>query len=368
MLLLGFSMTVKAAPVPGPPQVSGKAHLLVDFNSQQILAENNADQRLEPASLTKIMTVYVLANELKEGNISLNDEVVVSENAWKMGGSQTFIEVGKRVPVKDLLMGVVIQSGNDASVALAEHTAGSEEVFAAMMNEQADRLGLKDTHFMNSTGLPDPNHYTTARDLAAIGAALIRDFPETYALSKIKEFTFNGIVQHNRNKLLYRDGSVDGIKTGHTEAAGYCLVASAARQDMRLISVVLGSSTENDRTAATQALLNYGFRFYQTHRLYGANQPVTQIRVWKGAADQVDLGLGEDLYVTVPRRQYKELAAAMDLEANLIAPVAKGQKHGTLKVSLQGKELLRRPLHTLDEVAEGSLTGRLIDHLWLLLQ
>jgi len=358
-----FTTAMATAPLPAPPRVNAKAQLLMDYHSGQILAENNIDTPLEPASLTKVMTVYVVANELKEGNISLENEVVVSEKAWRMSGSRTFIEVNKKIPLKTLLMGVVIQSGNDASVALAEHVSGSEEVFVELMNQHSERLGLKGTHFINSTGLPDPNHYTTARDLATLTAALIRDFPETYALSKIKEFTFNGIVQHNRNRLLWRDESVDGVKTGHTETAGYCLVASAERQGMRLISVVLGSATENEREMATQALLNYGFRFYETHRLYSARQPLTQVRVWKGQVDKADLGLSEDLYVTIPRRQYKELNAAMDLESAVIAPVEQGQPKGTLKISLKGNEVAKRPLIALQSVSEGGFVHRLVDDL-----
>jgi D-alanyl-D-alanine carboxypeptidase (penicillin-binding protein 5/6) len=363
-----FTSVMAAPPLPAPPKVNAKAHLLMDYHSGQMLAENNIDTSLEPASLTKIMTVYVLANELKEGNISLEDEVMVSEKAWRMSGSRTFIEINKKIQLKTLLMGVIIQSGNDASVALAEHASGNEEVFVELMNQHAQRLGLKGTHFVNSTGLPDPNHYTTARDLATLATALIRDFPETYAYSKMREFTFNKIVQHNRNRLLWQDESVDGLKTGHTETAGFCLVASAERQGMRLISVVLGSASEAERATATQALLNYGFRFYETHRLYGANQPLTQVRVWKGQADQADLGLGEELFVTIPRRQYKELNAAMDLETSVIAPVEKGQAKGTLKISLKGREVAKRPLIALQSVGEGGFVHRVVDDLRMLWQ
>jgi D-alanyl-D-alanine carboxypeptidase (penicillin-binding protein 5/6) len=368
ILLAYFSFAPAAPPLPAPPKVNAKAHLLMDYHSGLMLAENNIDAPLEPASLTKIMTVYVLANELKEGNISLVDEVMVSEKAWRMSGSRTFIEINKKIPLKTLLMGVIIQSGNDASVALAEHTSGSEDVFVELMNQQAERLGLKGTHFVNCTGLPDPNHYTTARDLATLAKALIRDFPDTYAYSKMREFTFNGIVQHNRNRLLWQDESVDGLKTGHTETAGFCLVASAERNDMRLISVVLGSTSEGERATATQALLNYGFRFYETHRLYGANQPLTQVRVWKGQADQADLGLSEELYVTIPRRQYKELNAVMDLESSVMAPVEKGQAKGTLKISIKGKEVAQRPLVALQSVGEGGFVHRMMDDLRMLWQ
>jgi D-alanyl-D-alanine carboxypeptidase (penicillin-binding protein 5/6) len=265
-------------------------------------------------------------------------------------------------------MGVIIQSGNDAGVALAEHISGSEEVFAELMNQHAERLGLKNSHYMNTSGLPDPEHYTSAHDLATLSAALIREFPEEYAWSKLKEFTFNGIRQPNRNRLLWRDPSVDGIKTGHTEGAGYCLVASAVRDGMRLISVVLGSPTEKQRTAATQALLNYGFRFYETHRLYGANESLTEVRVWKGEPRAAGLGLVQDLYVTVPRRQYDKLSATMDLAGRMVAPVAKGQRGGTLKITLGEQELMERPLVSLIAIPEGPLFSRLVDELWLLWQ
>ncbi|CAN5719348.1 D-alanyl-D-alanine carboxypeptidase family protein [soil metagenome] len=356
------------APMAPPPRIDAAAHVLMDYHSGELLAEGNPDQRWEPASLTKIMPMYALAHELKEGNVALEDPVTISERAWRMGGSKMFIEVGKQVSVKDLLMGVVIQSGNDASVALAEHISGSEEVFAELMNQHARRIGLKNTHFTNTSGLPDPNHYTTARDLALLSRALVRDYPEVYALSKIKEFTFNGIKQPNRNKLLWRDASVDGLKTGHTQGAGYCLAASALRDGMRLISVVLGSKTEKERGAATQGLLNYGFRFYETHRLYTANQALAQVRVWKGEPQAADVGLVEDLFITLPRRRHKDLKAAMHLEPRIVAPAAKGQRGGTLKINLGGKELMQRPLVLLRPIAEGPLYNRLLDEVWMLIQ
>ncbi len=354
--------------VPPSPKVGARAYLLADSNSAQSLAESNIDVAMEPASLTKIMTVYVAAKELKEGHIKLDDQVVVSENAWRTSGSRTFIEVGKQVSVKDLLMGVIVQSGNDASVALAEHISGSEQVFAELMNQYAAKLGLAGSHFMNSTGLPDPDHYMTARDLATLSSALIRDFPEIYEWFKIREFTYNKITQPNRNRLLWRDPSVDGIKTGHTEAGGYCLVASAKRDDMRLIAVTLGTAGENIRAAAAQALLNYGFRFYETRRLYSANQPLIKARLWKGKENTVDLGLAEDLYVTVPRNQSKEIKTTMEPESKIIAPVAKGIPAGTLKVTLGGKELTSHPLVSLQSVEQGGIIGRLIDHIRLYFQ
>ncbi|MEE8320566.1 MAG: D-alanyl-D-alanine carboxypeptidase family protein, partial [Gammaproteobacteria bacterium] len=287
--------------VPAPPRIKAISYLVMDHESGQILVAENIDEKLPPASLTKIMTVYVVAHELKSGKIRFDDKVVVSENAWRMPGSRMFIEVEKEVSVEDLLKGVIVQSGNDASVALAEYVSGSEDVFANMMNQHVARLGLSNTHFINSTGLPDEQHYTTARDMSTLAMAFIRDFPEIYEWHSIREFTFNGIKQHNRNKLLWRDQSVDGFKTGHTEEAGYCLVASAKRDNTRLISVVLGSDGTNARAKASQSLLNFGFRFYETHKLYGTNEVITSIKIWKGETDVLDLGIDHDLYITVPR-------------------------------------------------------------------
>jgi D-alanyl-D-alanine carboxypeptidase (penicillin-binding protein 5/6) len=356
------------APVPAPPKVESKAFALMDYHSGQFLAEENGNLRLEPASLTKIMTVYVVASELSQGHVHMDDKVTVSEKAWRMSGSRTFIEVGKTIPLKDLLMGVIIQSGNDASVALAEHISGGEEVFVEVMNQHAARLGLNDTHFMNATGLPDPEHYSTARDLANLGAAVLRDFPDVYALFKVKEFTFNGIKQHNRNKLLAKDESVDGLKTGHTEGAGYCLVASAERQGMRLVSVILGALSEKQRTVFTQGLLNYGFRFFESHKLYNANQSLAQIRIWKGTSMHADVGSLYDFYVTVPRNQYKDLAATMDLDQSLTAPVERGQKGGVVKFKLSGKDYGERPLYILQPVAKGGYIRQWIDDAWLWIQ
>jgi serine-type D-Ala-D-Ala carboxypeptidase (penicillin-binding protein 5/6) len=352
-------------PVPAPPKVGARAYVLIDHNSRQILTESHIDVAMEPASLTKIMTVYVVAKELQQGHIKLDDQVVVSENAWRASGSRMFIQVGTQVSVKDLLMGIIVQSGNDASVAIAEHVSGSEQVFAELMNQHAAKLGLKGTHFMNSTGLPDPDHYTTARDLATLATALIRDMPEIYEWFKIPKFKYNNITQPNRNLLLRRDPSVDGIKTGHTETAGYCLVASAKRENMRLTAVVLGTAGENARTTAAQALLNYGFRFYETHRLYTANQSVTKARIWKGNQDTVDLGFMEDLYVTVPRNQYQAIHTTIELGPKLIAPVTRGKPGGTLKVALGDKPLVQRPLVLLHSVEQGGIIGRLIDHIRL---
>ncbi|MES9957050.1 MAG: D-alanyl-D-alanine carboxypeptidase family protein [Sedimenticola sp.] len=356
-LLLGLfcTSTLAAAPVPAPPKIAASGHLLLDFDSGAVLAENNANEQLEPASLTKIMTAYVVLRELTEGNIKLDEMVRVSKKAWRAPGSRMFIEVGKQISVEQLLKGMIIQSGNDSSIALAEHVAGSEETFAALMNEHAQRLGMLNTNFVNSTGLPDKDHYTTANDIAKVAAATIREFPDYYDWYAIREFTFNDIKQHNRNKLLWRDDSVDGIKTGHTEAAGYCLVASAKRNGMRLISVVMGTKSENARAKESQALLNYGFRFYETHRLYGAGEALTQVRVWKGASEQLRLGLKEDLVVTIPRRQYKNLKPGMTIPPKIMAPMRKGQEVGKVKVMLGDRVVAESPLVALEGVEEGGI-------------
>ncbi|MET0013817.1 MAG: D-alanyl-D-alanine carboxypeptidase family protein [Sedimenticola sp.] len=356
-LLLGLfcTSTLAAAPVPAPPKIAASGHLLLDFDSGAVLAENNANEQLEPASLTKIMTAYVVLREITEGNIKLDEMVRVSKKAWRAPGSRMFIEVGKQISVEQLLKGMIIQSGNDSSIALAEHVAGSEETFAALMNEHAQRLGMLNTNFVNSTGLPDKNHYTTANDIAKVAAATIREFPDYYGWYAVREFTFNDIKQHNRNKLLWRDDSVDGIKTGHTEAAGYCLVASAKRNGMRLISVVMGTKSENARAKESQALLNYGFRFYETHRLYGAGEALTQVRVWKGASEQLRLGLKEDLVVTIPRRQYKNLKPGMTIPPKIMAPMRKGQEVGKVKVMLGDRVVAESPLVALEGVEEGGI-------------
>ena len=354
--------------VPAPPEIKATSYIVMDFNSDQILVEKNIDERLAPASLIKIMTVYVVCHELKSGKIRLDDRVVVSERAWRMQGSRMFIEVNKEVSVEDLLKGVIIQSGNDASVALAEHISGSEDVFASIMNNYANKLGMTGTNFMNSTGLPDEQNYTTARDLAILAKALIRDFPDIYGWHSIREFIFNGIKQHNRNRLLWSDSSVDGIKTGHTEEAGYCLVASAKREDMRLISVILGADGTNARTAASQSLLNYGYRFYETRKLYGANEIISTTKIWKGETDALDLGIDHDLYVTVARGQFKNLNTSVEVDPKITAPVMKGERRGTLKVSYSGKQLVTDSLVALQTVTEGNMFNRLKDDVRLLFQ
>lgn len=357
------------AVVPNPvaPTIAGTAYILMDHDSGKVLAESAPDERLPPASITKLMTSYVVSHELEAGNIKLEDEVLISENAWRMIGSRSFIEVNTKVPVEALLRGMIVQSGNDAAVALAEHIAGSEEVFAQMMNQYAQQLGMTGTNFKNSTGLPDPEHYTTARDIAILSSALIRDFPDHYKWYAEKEYTYNGITQHNRNKLLWRDNSVDGLKTGHTEEAGYCLSASAKREDMRLIAVVMGTRSENARAQEIQKLFNYGFRFFETHQLYAAGEKITDSKVWKGAAESVDLGLAQGFSVTVPRGQYKDLQAVSNLQQPMIAPIAAGTELGEVEVRLGDEVITTQKLVALNDVEKGSWWRRLIDSLLLLI-
>ena len=354
-----------APPVPAPPQIGAASYLLMDYNSGRVLVEHNPDMRVEPASITKLMTAYVVFHELSEGKIALSDTVPVSENAWRTGGSRMFIEPSMQVTVEELLRGMVIQSGNDASVALAEYVAGTEAAFAALMNHFADQLGMRDTHFMNATGLPDPEHYTTAHDVAVLSLATIRDFPEFYPWYSEKEFTFNDIRQHNRNTLLWRDPAIDGLKTGHTESAGYCLAASAMRDGMRLISAVMGSSSESARASESQTLLNYGFRFFETVQLYQAGQQLAEARVWKGTAEQVQLGLDKELFVTIPRGRYDDLEAKVQLQPELTAPLAAGTVVGRIEVRL-GEELIAgRDLQTLAAVDEAGFFGSTWDGLKL---
>lgn len=368
LCLVLLTTTTHANPraIPDAPAVDARGYVLMDYHSGQMLAERGADEPLEPASLTKMMTAYVVFHELRSGQIQLSDKVRVSKKAWRMPGSRMFIREGTQVGVEELLKGTIIQSGNDSSVALAEHVAGSEETFAALMNEHARRLGLHGTQFVNATGLPAENHYSTPRDLAHLAAALIREFPEYYAWYSEKKYTYDGITQNNRNLLLYRDESVDGFKTGHTESAGYCLVASAQRDEMRLISVVMGTKSENARAVESQKLLNYGFRFYETHKLYDAAQPLQAMRVWKGARDSVQLGLDEALYITVPRGEYNRLNASLSVENAIVAPTRKGQNLGTVNVRLGDELLAERPLIALEDVDEGGLWQRAWDNVRML--
>lgn len=362
-LLLVAQSLWAAGPIftPAAPSVAASSYFLMDFDSSRVLAEKDPDKRVAPASLTKIMTVYVVFRELKAGHLALDEKVTISQNAWETGGSKMFVEVNKQVPVEDLLQGVVIQSGNDASVALAEHVAGSEQTFATMMNEQASRLGMVNSHFENATGLPSPNHYSSAHDLATLARAVIKEFPEYYRWDKQKEFTYNGITQQNRNLLLWRDPSVDGLKTGFTDDAGYCMVASAKREDMRLISVVMGTASAGARSNESQSLLNYGFRFFETHRLYEGNKPLGEARVRKGVTSKVPVGLPEDLYVTAPRKHFNELKAETQIDKGVFAPLNKGDTVGNLNISLAGESILSKPLVALDAVAEGGIFRRLYD-------
>ena len=351
----------KGLPTPAAPTLGANSYILVDFNSGHVLVESNPDMEVEPASITKVMTSYVVFTELAGGNINLTDTVSVSETAWRTGGSRMFIEPSMQPTIEELIKGMVIQSGNDASVALAEHLAGTEEAFAGLMNHYASQLGMTNSHFMNSTGLPHEQHFTTARDVAILSAALIRDFPDFYRWYSEKEYSFNNIRQHNRNNLLWRDPAVDGLKTGHTEAAGYCLAASAKRDGMRLISVVLGSSSESSRVNESQSLLNYGFRFYETIQLYKAGQELAQGEVWKGEADQIRLGIKDELFVTIPRGRYEDLDAQVEMRPELIAPLVEGEEVGRISIQLEGSEITNRGLVALESVTEAGFFGRTWD-------
>jgi D-alanyl-D-alanine carboxypeptidase (penicillin-binding protein 5/6) len=361
---------VPEVPVPPPPDVDGQAWVLMDYATGQILASKALDERVEPASITKIMTDYVVSAEVANGKVHMDDQVFISENAWRGGGAGTdgstsFLKVNSKVPLKDLLYGLIIQSGNDAAIALAEHTAGSEQAFAGLMNAYAKQLGMVNTHFSNASGYPVPDHYTTAHDIALLSRALIHDFPEDYAISAIKEFQWNGITQHNRNTLLWRDPSVDGIKTGHTAAAGYCLAASAKQGDARMIAIVMHASSEKARADSALSLLNYGFRFYETHKLYDASKPLATPKLWKGAENQLPIGVSENVLVTVKRGDYDKLKASMDIPATLIAPFKKGQQVGTLRVTLDGQPVETLPLVALAEAPEGGFFARLWDSIML---
>ena len=350
---------------PTPPVIKARSYILQDFVTGTVLVEHNADEPVEPASLTKMMTVYVALAQLADGKFQLGDPVLISKKAWKMGGSKMFIEVGKQVPVVDLLKGVIIQSGNDASVALAEFVAGDESAFADLMNQYASQLGMTNTNFVNASGLPHADHYSTARDMANLAAALIRDFPEHYPLHAVRTYTWNNIKQYNRNPLLTRDDSVDGVKTGHTESAGYCLVASAKQDDMRLVSALLGSKSEDSRLTETQSLLRYGFRFFETDRVYEGGAPIRQVRVWQGETEQVETGIANDLYVTVPRGEFKKLDAGIVVKEQILAPVRAGQQLGVVSITLRGEPIAERPLLALGEVAKGGLWRRLSDYVKL---
>jgi len=364
-LAIAPALQGQEVPIPAPPQLGVKGYILIDHATGDVIAESNPDEILEPASLTKLMTAYTVFKALGDGQVNLDDEVRVSERAWGTEGSRTFIELGTAVSVEDLLQGMIVQSGNDASVALAEHVAGTEEVFADLMNFYADQLGMESSSFRNSTGLPDPDHYMTARDAATIARAIITEFPEYYMWYSQRQFTYNEIEQFNRNSLLWRDESVDGLKTGYTEAAGYCLVTSAERSGMRLVSVVMGSYSAEARANDSQALLNYGFRFFETYRLYSGGDEVTAARVWKGETDTVALGVAEDHFLTIPKGRYDSLNSETTLDTELTAPIEAGATLGTVTISMNDEELAVLPLVALTDVGEAGLWERIKDEISL---
>lgn len=348
---------------PGVPEIEARSYLLVDFQSGEELAGVSPGMRVEPASITKLMTAYILYQELGKGTVKLEDEVLISEKAWKMEGSRMFVELGKKIEFGKLLKGLIIQSGNDAAVALAEHLAGSEEAFVQRMNQTATELGMKDTHYMNVTGWPAKDHYTTARDIVKLANALISNFPERYKLYSEKEFAYNNIRQQNRNRLLWLDPTVDGMKTGHTESAGFCLVASAKRDNMRLIAVVLGAKSEADRAEVTQKLLEYGFRTFETHKLYDAGAVLSKVRVWKGDETEVPAGITSDLFVSITKGRYDQLKGGMQLDKGIDAPIKRGDVLGKIVITDQelGKVVKESPLLALEDVAEGGWWRGMVD-------
>ncbi len=355
LVLLAPIIAAAQTPVPSAPELSARGFILVDHSSGQTLAEKSSDERLDPASITKLMTAYAAFRALKSGEVSLQDQVLISEKAWRTAGSRMFIEVNTRVSIEDLLQGMIVQSGNDASVALAEHLAGTEATFAQMMNQYAAELGMVNTQYKNSTGLPAEDHFTSASDIARLARAIVTEFPEYYRWYSQKEFTYNKISQKNRNSLLWADPSVDGMKTGMTEAAGYCLVSSAQREDMRLIAVILGTKSPTARAKDSQALLNYGFRFFETRLLYPAGGAVAEARVWKGDSERADIGLKNDMFVTIPRGSYEQLEAKVDLPAQLVAPVDRSTKLGTVRINLAQQTVAQGNLFALNTIDEGTI-------------
>ncbi len=351
--------------IPPPPDVAASSYLLIDADTQRVLVEHNIHEPLPPASLTKVMTAYIAAVELEAGRIKLDDQVPISVKAWQTPGSRMFVREGTRVKMEDLLRGVIIQSGNDASVALAEHIAGSEGAFADMMNQQAQVLGMSSTHFQNATGLPTEDHYTTAWDLALLTRSLISRFPEHYGMYSERSFSYGDIEQANRNRLLWRDRTVDGVKTGHTEAAGFCLVASALRENMRLISVVMGTDSEEARMRESQKLLSYGFRYFETQRVYQAGVTLKRANLWYGEVDEVELGTAEDVFVTIPRGHYEDIEAELKVARVIEAPVAQGQEFGELRLKLNDETVYSAPLVALTAAEEGGLFSRLADGVYL---
>ncbi|MDQ2076277.1 D-alanyl-D-alanine carboxypeptidase family protein [Marinimicrobium sp. ABcell2] len=359
LLLAAISVQAQQVLIPAPPRLSATAYILMDAVTGQVLVEHNADTPVEPASLTKLMTGYIVSAEVSQGRISESDMVNISVKAWRKGGSKMFVQEGTLVSVQDLLRGVIVQSGNDASIALAEHVAGSEDAFVDIMNQKAALLGMHNTVFKNSTGWPAEGHITTARDQAIMARAVIYDYPEHYAKYREKYFSYNGINQANRNRLLFRDDTVDGLKTGHTQAAGYCLVSSAMRDGMRLISVVMGTTSEAARAAETQKLLSYGFRYYQTQPVYAAGEELRRSRVWAGQSNELALGVAEDLVLTVPRGSQNSLEAKMHIDDTIKAPISKGQELGNLTIDLNGERLADVPLVAMEAVAEAGFFSRL---------
>jgi D-alanyl-D-alanine carboxypeptidase (penicillin-binding protein 5/6) len=364
--LVCTSVGAAPKPIPEPPALNADSYFLMDFNSGRVLAEKNPDKHVEPASITKLMTAYLVDKAISDGDLAADELVTISEKAWRMKGSKMFVEVGKQIPVEELLKGLIIQSGNDASVALAEHIAGSESAFAGYMNHQAGLLGMTNTNFKNATGWPVEGHYSSARDIAILTQAVIREFPETYRIYKEKEYTYNEIRQYNRNRLLWSDDTLDGVKTGHTEAAGYCLVASALRGDMRLISVILGAKSDKARTQNSLALLNYGYRFFETHRLYRANEILKTTRVWYGDREQLAMGVARDIYITIPRGRYKELQASMEIESEVSAPITFGQELGTVTVKLDDEVIVNESIVATHDVNDGGLMVKALDSIKLM--
>jgi D-alanyl-D-alanine carboxypeptidase (penicillin-binding protein 5/6) len=359
------SFAADIRPLPSPPIIGATSYLVIDSKTGYEIATLEPDKAVAPASLTKLMTAYVVFKALRENQIGLDDEVTISEKAWRAEGSRMFIEVSKRVSIRDLLLGMIVQSGNDASIALAEHIAGTESVFAEIMNQYASALGMHSSNFLNATGLPDDNHYSTARDLSTLARAIITEFPDYYQWYSVKEFTFNNITQPNRNNLLWRDDSVDGMKTGHTDAAGYCLVSSAERDGMRIVSVVLGTASAKARIDGSQALINFAFRFFETRLLYKAGEEIAKARIWKSAKETSSLGVLDDLYITVQRGAYDSLESILNIPAILEAPVAAGQPLAELKVSLDGVDVLSEPLRALDDNPAGSFWQKTRDSIGL---
>lgn len=357
-LLLASLPLFAASPLPPAPEIAAKSYVLVDFYSGQTLLQHGGDERVEPASLTKLMTAYLTFSALRQGALKPAQALPVSERAWRAEGSRMFIQPDMPVTVDELIRGMIVQSGNDACIALAEGIAGSEEEFVRRMNLEAQRLGMKNTHFMNATGLPHPNHYTTASDLSLLARAIVRDFPEFYPLYSLKEYKYNNITQANRNRLLWLDPTVDGMKTGHTETAGFCLIASARRDSRRLISVVLGTASENMRASESQKLLNFGFQYYDTHRLYAKGQTVATLPVWKGSENTLKAGASQDLYISLPKGQYARLKAALVSRQPLLAPLSVGQTVGVIRLMLDDKPYAEYPLVALETIATANFFKR----------